>query len=221
MAPYAPPDIPLLLDMVDVDSEKWFQYAGTRFPGFVYRAEGGRLRGVEKAFAGRACRTLLATQSEERLLRGFAGGAATAFMENGVDFAYFDPENSRSIAALEGRRALVFAGAMDYYPNAEAAIGFAARVFPQLRADDPDLEFWIVGRNPGKAIRRLASAPGITVSGSVPDIRPYSKPPRWRWRRSPSPAASKTRSWKRWLWGSPFWPPARYVPRLARLYPRA
>jgi sugar transferase (PEP-CTERM/EpsH1 system associated) len=175
MAQYAPAGLPLVLDMVDVDSEKWFQYGAERFPGFVYRTEGRRLRRIEAAASRVARRSILATRKEEALLRSFAGGAATAAMENGVDLDYFDPERSPSLGALEGRKGLAFVGAMDYYPNAAAAVRFAADVFPALRALDPELEFWIVGRNPDRAVRRLARLPGVTVTGSVPDVRPYLK----------------------------------------------
>jgi len=173
MAPYAPADIPLILDMVDVDSEKWLQYSRERVPGFAYALEGRRLRRIEAAAAARARRAILATEAEAALLRSFAPAASVAAMENGVDFDFFDPSAAPPIPALEGRRALVFVGVMDYYPNAAGAVRFAERVFPQLRAADPALEFWIVGRNPSKAVARLASSPGIVVTGGVPDVRPY------------------------------------------------
>jgi sugar transferase (PEP-CTERM/EpsH1 system associated) len=175
MAPYAPPAIPLILDMADVDSEKWFQYAAQRHPAFVYRMEGRRLREVEVAGTARARRTILVTEAEERLLREFTPGQATMFLENGVDLADFDPVVAPDSASLAGRRSLVFVGAMDYYPNAEGAVWFADRVLPLLRDADPALEFWVVGRNPGRPVRRLASRPGVTVTGSVPDVRPYLK----------------------------------------------
>ena len=173
MAPYAPAGLPLLLDMVDVDSEKWFQYAATRFPGFLYAAEGRRLRRVETMFTERARRAILVTGHEERLLRSFVPAGATTVVENGVDFDYFDPAGCPSLPALKERQALAFVGAMDYYPNAAGAARFAERVFPMLRAANPSLEFWIVGRNPRKAVTRLAARPGIMVTGSVPDVRPY------------------------------------------------
>src|SRR5581483_8066374 len=158
---------------VDVDSEKWLQYSRERVPGFAYALEGRRLRRIEAAAAASASVAILATEAEAALLRSFAPAASVAAMENGVDFDFFDPSAAPPIPALEGRRALVFVGVMDYYPNAAGAVRFAERVFPQLRAADPALEFWIVGRNPSKAVARLASSPGIVVTGGVPDVRPY------------------------------------------------
>jgi len=36
MVPYAPPGIPMILDLIDVDSEKWLDFARVRRPGFLY-----------------------------------------------------------------------------------------------------------------------------------------------------------------------------------------
>jgi sugar transferase (PEP-CTERM/EpsH1 system associated) len=173
MAQYVPTGVPAVIDMVDVDSEKWFQYARLRWPGTAYSIEGRRLRRAETAQGAQATRLFFATAQEEALYRSFAPEARTGYIENGVDGAYFEPDASTPGADLAGRSYLMFLGAMDYYPNAAACAWFATRVFPELRRRNPAAEFLIVGRNPGRAVRRLAAAPGVTVSGSVPDVRPY------------------------------------------------
>jgi len=89
-----------------------------------------------------------------------------------VDFNYFDPSVRRELPNLP-KRFVVFVGAMDYYPNADAACWFASQVFPQIRKHRNDMEFLIVGRNPTPAVRRLDGLPGITVTGAVADVRPY------------------------------------------------
>ena len=173
MAQYVPKPVPMLFDMVDVDSEKWMQYGNMRWPGLPYRMEGARLRKLETAFTRRAACTFLATEPEATLLRGFVPGAPVRCVENGVDFDYFDPSLLSPISDLRDRRFVVFTGAMDYYPNADGAHWFASDVFPELRRRDPALEFWIVGRNPNRSLSRLSGRNGVTVTGSVPDIRPY------------------------------------------------
>jgi sugar transferase (PEP-CTERM/EpsH1 system associated) len=173
MAPYAPPGVPFVLDLVDVDSEKWLQYARTRFPGFAYRIEGQRLRAIEKDYALRSRRTFLSTRQELELFRGFAPEAPAECMENGVDFEHFDPARAIADDALGGRKFLAFVGVMDYFPNSDGVCRFASEVFPGLRRRDPQLEFFVVGRNPTPAVARLAKQDGITVTGSVDDVRPY------------------------------------------------
>ncbi len=98
----------------------------------------------------------------------------TAVLENGVDFEYFDPDKVTA-APASGKRNLVFTGTMDYQPNIEAACGFVSEILPELRRADPAVEFTVVGRNPPREVLRLAETPGVHVTGSVPDVRPYLK----------------------------------------------
>ncbi len=173
MAQYAPMDIPLLLDMTDVDSEKWFQYSRLRTGGFLYAIEAKRLRAEEIRQTSRAACTFLATGAEAGLLETFVPGAAIETLENGVDFAFFDPSLVAVPSSLQGRRFIVFVGVLDYFPNRDGVIWFANQVFPQLRAAGDIDEFLIVGRNPPKDVQRLARVPGVTVVANVPDVRPY------------------------------------------------
>lgn len=172
MAQYAPPDVPLLMDMVDVDSEKWFNYAQFRWPGAVFNVEGRRLRAVEKQWTTRARCTYVAARQEEELLRGIVPDAAIQCVENGVNFDYFAPPQTPP-PDLARRRFIVFVGAMSYYPNVDACCWFADAVFPKIQERFPDLEFLIVGRDPAKPVRKLAARRGISVTGTVADVRPY------------------------------------------------
>lgn len=174
MAQYAPPDVPILLDMVDVDSEKWFQYSRTRHPSFFYRGEGTRLREVEQTVSHLAKCVILTTEQEASILRRYTPDSQKIrAIENGVDSDFFDPHRLPKDAELAERRYIVLVGAMDYYPNSEGAAWFAREVFPRLRERCKDIEFLIVGHQPRHFVRKLASIPGITVTGYVPDVRPY------------------------------------------------
>jgi sugar transferase (PEP-CTERM/EpsH1 system associated) len=175
MFPYVPAGVPIILDIIDVDSEKWFSYATERRPGFLYAMEARRLRKLEVRFAEKAALSLFTTRSEEELFRSFSPTSPrTAVLENGVDFEYFDPDKVTA-AAASGKRNLVFTGTMDYQPNIEAACGFVSGILPELRRADPALEFTVVGRNPPPEVLRLAETPGVHVTGAVPDVRPYLK----------------------------------------------
>jgi glycosyltransferase involved in cell wall biosynthesis len=62
---------------------------------------------------------------------------------------------------------------MDYYPNQACMLDFCRDVLPRIRARRPGTKLLIVGADPIPAIRRLGDLPGVTVTGSVPDVRPY------------------------------------------------
>ena len=88
---FAPVNVPLWIDMVDVDSEKWLEYGKTRWLGAAYNLEGRRLRAVEAVCAARAECTFLTTPREQKILQQIAPHARVESLMNGVDFEAFDP----------------------------------------------------------------------------------------------------------------------------------
>lgn len=87
----------------------------------------------------------------------------------GVDTEFYRPD-----ANIPEQQELVMTGTMDYPPNVEAALWFAKSVWGSVKREHPTLRWAIVGRRPVAALRTLARHdPSITVTGDVPDIRPY------------------------------------------------
>jgi sugar transferase (PEP-CTERM/EpsH1 system associated) len=166
-----------VLDMVDVDSDKWAQYAPTqRWPlSWVYAREGRRLAEWEARVACDFDATLLVSRDEAALLQQRAPLARHKIgaFENGVDADYFSPLRDYPNPYPSGVQGVVFTGAMDYWPNVDAVTWFAERIFPAIRDAVPGAQFTIVGSRPGEPVRALARQPGVVVTGSVPDVRPY------------------------------------------------
>ena len=174
MAAYEPEGIPFIADWGDVDSEKWFDYAKVRFPGFAYRLEAGRLRRMEHDCAVRSRRAFFTTPNELRLFQRIAPEAAAACAGNGVDTDFFDPAAGFDTPAdLVGRKFLVFVGMLNYFPNSDGVCWFAENIYPELRRRDPELDLLLVGRNPTRNVADLARIDGVTVTGAVADVRPY------------------------------------------------
>ena len=94
-------------------------------------------------------------------------------IRNGVDSEYFSPLRDFESPFAPGEKPVVFTGAMDYWPNVDAVAWFTREVLPTLRRHDPSIRFYIVGMNPEPAVRALASADAVTVTGRVDDVRPY------------------------------------------------
>lgn len=169
-------DIPKVLDMVDVDSEKWAQYAQrTSAPlSWLWRYEARRLGQHEARLASEFSATLVCTAAEAELLRQRTADPKVSVVGNVLDASYFDPAATPlpdTIAELQPY--VVFAGAMDYRPNVDAVIYFCREILPLVRQAVPNIGFVIAGMNPSRAVRRLGLNPGVKVTGTVPDIRPY------------------------------------------------
>ncbi|MCL4745852.1 MAG: TIGR03087 family PEP-CTERM/XrtA system glycosyltransferase [Burkholderiaceae bacterium] len=166
-----------IADFVDVDSDKWKQYAA-RSAGvrrWIYSREADRLLAYERDIVAQFDATLFVTESEAALMRSLApeSAAKIAHFENGVDTEYFDPAIGFDDPYRSGGPTIVFTGAMDYWPNLEAVIWFAREILPLVRKARPEARFAIVGSNPGDAVRALESIEGVLVTGRVPDVRPY------------------------------------------------
>lgn len=166
-----------VLDMVDVDSRKWAQYAAVAPLPFrrLYAREGRMLLRFERDAAAAVDATLLASPAEAALFRSLAPGPAAPIhaMSNGVDLDYFSPDRAYPCPFPAASRPIVFTGAMDYRPNIDAAAWFVEQVMPLLASQDPSPEFWIVGSDPARQVRRLAQRDGIHVTGRVDDVRPF------------------------------------------------
>jgi glycosyltransferase involved in cell wall biosynthesis len=111
------------------------------------------------------------SERERQVLLEQVPEAHITVIPNGVDTAFF----AATSAVAEGRlrQNVVFVGSMDYHANIDAALFFAKAIWPDLRERRPDLRFFIVGSKPAPEIVELANQPGITVTGTVEDLRPY------------------------------------------------
>jgi sugar transferase (PEP-CTERM/EpsH1 system associated) len=166
-----------VMDFVDIDSDKWMQYATTiTWPmSWIYRRESKLLLDYEKQIATLFNSATFVSETEANLFKRLAPEVATkvTYFNNGVDAEYFSPQNIYLNPYLAGIDVLVFTGAMDYWANIDAVQWFANNIFPAIRLQLPKVEFFIVGARPSATVMALADLPGIIVTGAVPDVRPY------------------------------------------------
>lgn len=164
-------------DIVDLDSEKWTEYARSAplARRWLYGREGVTLRELERSIALTFDATLVTTEAEMTLLRGVAPEAKERIkcVSNGVDCDYFSPNRRYDNPYQTGGVTLVFSGAMDYWPNVDAVTHFARSILPSVRRRVPGVRFVIVGSNPRPEVMALASGPDVIVTGRVSDVRPY------------------------------------------------
>lgn len=160
-----------LVDLIDVDSQKWFDYAA-KSAGLkkrLYRLEARRVAALEADLSRKCDRILLTTEDEVACLRSISRDAQALAVPNGVDFDYFHPNEYAAVRT----NSCVFVGALDYKPNVDGVVWFCDRVWPLIVRQLPEAQFTIVGRRPVEAVKRLAARRGVRVVADVPDVRPY------------------------------------------------
>jgi sugar transferase (PEP-CTERM/EpsH1 system associated) len=179
MAPYllAAPVAPrrVMFDMVDIDSDKWRQYAARSRGGvkWIYAREAEKLEALECLAADAFGHTLLASDFEADTFKAIAPASAGKItgLTNGVDLERFSPGQFNNPFSPD-EQPIVMTGRMDYRPNYEGALWFAREVFPQVRKFIPNAQVHFVGSGPPAELRE-AAGPGIVVTGAVADVRPY------------------------------------------------
>ena len=179
MAQYLMPHAGLnrVIDFVDIDSDKWRQYADKKpWPlKWIYRREAAALLAYEHRVTQAFDAATFVSEAEAALFKRLVPeGAHKVFgFSNGVDTEYFSPANDLPNPFMPQERAIVFTGAMDYWANVDAVTWFATEVFRSVRDRIPATQFYIVGARPTPEVQKLATIPGVVVTGSVMDIRPY------------------------------------------------
>lgn len=176
MAQYVsrPAPVPLIVDFVDADSNKFRQYAerSSSLPlRLFYRHEAKRVAAMERSIGRLADLSLVITSNDaEELGASVWSGSEIKVLGNGIEI----PLGTQEDCAVKLLQPFVlFLGTMNYSPNADAAAYFARDIFPLVRKLRPELKFVIAGRNPGKQVRDLARFPGVTVVGSVSEPFEY------------------------------------------------
>lgn len=165
--------VPKVIDLIDVDSEKWRLYAQHHaFPlSSVYELEAKRLARYEEDITRAFDHCILISEEERRLLQERVKDRPISVISNGVDLEYFSPTESTTPQVTPPT--IVFTGVMDYFPNVDAVQYFCREIFPLVRKGAPQAQFYIVGRSPTRQVRALATLPNVIVTGTVPDVRPY------------------------------------------------
>jgi polysaccharide biosynthesis protein PslH len=171
-----PPKV--VLDLVDLDSQKWRDYADAcgGFKRWLYRLEARRVHQLEKRLAGASDHVVLVSQQEAELFQHHHNGRSADALCNGVDTEYFAPGVIPADCVAVHRRGqpqFVFVGVLNYQPNTSGIIWFCKTIWPAIRHLWPAAHLDIVGRSPTTDVLSLGTIAGVQVVGSVADVRPY------------------------------------------------
>jgi sugar transferase (PEP-CTERM/EpsH1 system associated) len=128
-----------------------------------------KLRRYEGLLVRTAWATIAVSDADAEALRSLAPDAKVLVAPNGVDTHFFRPMEGYPLEP----ELCVFTGKMDFRPNVDAVQWFCDKVWPGVIQARPSARFAIVGRDPVSAVKALASRPGVTVTGTVSDVRPW------------------------------------------------
>lgn len=163
--------LPALLDMQDILSEYErlvLLRASRPTDRFAAWMEWKKMQALERRAVQRFAMCTTATEEDRQKLLRLIPGVKVAAVSNGVDLDYFVPQPDDE---TDGE--IVFVGSMDYAANVDAVLHFHRDIFPEVRRRRPDAHFTVVGYDPPPSVLALNDDPGVTVTGFVPDVRPY------------------------------------------------
>lgn len=136
------------------------------------RAEAERYARMEREALPRFDRVLVASAAEMDGPDGPLGRVGPVVVPNAV--AIPSPPPAREPSPGPRPFTLLLVGTMGYAPNQDAALLLCREVLPLLRSlTGREARVLVVGSDPPPAVAALAALPGVTVTGRVPDVRPY------------------------------------------------
>ncbi|MEP7381412.1 MAG: glycosyltransferase [Gemmatimonadota bacterium] len=165
--------VPTLLFQHNVEAAIWERHAAVAqhpVKKAYMREQWRRMRGFERDECRRFDHVIAVSEADRDIFREGYGVDSVSDVPTGVDTDFFRPSGRVALQPHE----IAFTGSMDWMPNEDGIAWFVHDILPLVRRDVPDATLSIVGRNPTAGVRALAGvAPGIVVTGTVPDIRPF------------------------------------------------
>ncbi len=163
--------VPVVYFAHNVEHQIWRRLASVerRLPHrAALELEWRKVRRREARFVRDTTMTIAVSASDRDRLLADAPDARVGVISTGVDLEYFTP-----VPGAEIPKRVVFCGSMDWYPNEDAVVDFVEHVWPRVRAQHPDATFHVVGRRPSSRVQALARTGGVSITGTVPDVRPF------------------------------------------------
>lgn len=144
----------------------------SRFGRLITRFELNRTVRNEGQIAPQFDHVLMTSPADkEALMKLLPSGSSSSIsvLRNGVDLDFFNKDHRQSREPAT----LVVNGKMSYHANVTMVLFLIQEVMPHVWAEQPNVNVTVVGKDPTREVRALAQNPTVTVTGTVPDIRPY------------------------------------------------
>ncbi len=164
--------LPSVLSAHNVEAQIWERYCQAETNPlkkiYIYLQWQKLVRYETKAAQRYSAVTTVSEPDRDMFVKNY-GCEQVTVVPNGVDERYFTP-----VKAEIKPGSMVFTGSMDWRPNQDGARYFIEEIFPLIKRQIPAASFTVVGRKPPQWLMDLAEKiNGVTVTGTVDDVRPY------------------------------------------------
>jgi glycosyltransferase involved in cell wall biosynthesis len=121
----------------------------------------------ERAYGPMMDRVWVVSATEQRAMRLVSGCRHVDVIPNGVDIDTF-----RAVPAESLPKSVVFWGRLGFGPNLQGLRWFVQKVWPVVRAREPNGQCLILGSDPPAEVAALHGQQGLRVIPNLPDLRP-------------------------------------------------
>ncbi|MGH9512640.1 MAG: glycosyltransferase family 4 protein [Terriglobales bacterium] len=163
--------IPVVLFQHNVESEIWRRHAATesnRAKRLVYQFEFKKMLQYEQTAIQKFQHVIAVSQHDRQLMLPWIDASRLTVVPTGVDVEQYRPRADDR----ETGHVVMFVGAMDWEPNIDGVEFFRDEIWGLVLAEIPDARWFIVGRNPDRRVRKLASS-SIEITGRVESVADY------------------------------------------------
>jgi glycosyltransferase involved in cell wall biosynthesis len=126
-----------------------------------------KLRAYEIHMCEMFDKCLMTTYVDEKWIKEANPKINTSIIPAGVDTTFFHP-----LEVEEDPYSILFIASMDWLPNVDGFLWFYKEIFPLILRYEQRTKLVVIGQNPPKMIRKLASE-NVIIIGYVKDVRPY------------------------------------------------
>ncbi|MFG6461614.1 glycosyltransferase family 4 protein [Roseateles sp. DXS20W] len=135
---------------------------------WLWASQAAKMRRFEREALARFTRVVAVSERDAKKFA--ADGLATArAIPTGVDLDFFSWQ-----APADGAPVVVFTGSMDWEANVDGIRFYIEDVWPRVRAQVPNAQLRVVGKNPPAALVQR-QVPGVSFTGFVDDVRDHAR----------------------------------------------
>jgi glycosyltransferase involved in cell wall biosynthesis len=176
MLPNLPRELamPVLLSEPAIEYIAWGRHARVAKPWYTrpgIALEALKMRFWEPRAWSEATVVGVMSPTDRVQVRRATPGVKTILAPNGVDVDSFHLDET----IRRDNHTAVYMGDYKYFPNADAVLYFVDEILPLVRRERPNFELVLLGKDAPPDLMALHDDPdsGVTITGLVPDTRPY------------------------------------------------